>query len=74
MLDCLQVRPGSLDPQRAHAAGLLRSQRLGLSGDGIASVNGIEVLVTLSSAKRCSTASRRNGCRQSQRHGPDPTG
>jgi DNA-binding CsgD family transcriptional regulator len=47
MLDCLQVRPGSPDPQRAHAAGLLRSQRPGLFGDGNASVNGIEVLVTL---------------------------
>jgi hypothetical protein len=33
MLDCLQVRPGSPDPRRAHAAGLLRSRRLGLFGD-----------------------------------------
>jgi DNA-binding CsgD family transcriptional regulator len=47
MLDCLQVRLSSPDPQRAHAAGLLRSRRLGLFGDGDASVNGIEVLVTL---------------------------
>ncbi len=47
MQDCLQVRLSSPDPRRAHAAGLLRSQRLGLFGDGDASVNGIEVLVTL---------------------------
>jgi predicted ATPase len=31
MQGCLQVRPGSPDPRRARAAGLLRSQRLGLS-------------------------------------------
>jgi AAA ATPase domain len=43
MQDCLQVRPGSPDPRRAHAAGLLRSQRLGLFAGGDASVNGIEV-------------------------------
>ena len=47
MLDCLQVRPGSPDPRRVHAAGLLRSQRLGLFADGDASVNGVEVLVSL---------------------------
>jgi DNA-binding CsgD family transcriptional regulator len=47
MQDCLQVRPGSLDPRRAHAAGLLRSQRLGLFADGDASVNGVEVLMSL---------------------------
>jgi DNA-binding CsgD family transcriptional regulator/tetratricopeptide (TPR) repeat protein len=47
MLDCLQVRPASPDPRRARAANLLRSQRLGLFADGDASVNGIEVLVTL---------------------------
>ena len=47
MQDCLQVRPGSPDPRRAHAAGLLRSQRLGLFADGDASVTGIEVLVAL---------------------------
>ncbi len=34
MLDCLQVKPGSPDPRRAHAADLLRKQRLGLSADG----------------------------------------
>jgi DNA-binding CsgD family transcriptional regulator/tetratricopeptide (TPR) repeat protein len=47
MQDCLQARPGSLDPRRAHAAGLLRSQRLGLFADGDASVNGVEVLMSL---------------------------
>ena len=47
MQDCLQVRPGSPDPRRAHAAGLLRSQRLGLLADGDASVNGVEVLMSL---------------------------
>src|SRR5580693_8250635 len=47
MQDCLQVRPGSPDPRRAHAAGLLRSQRLGLFADGDASVNGVEVLMSL---------------------------
>jgi DNA-binding CsgD family transcriptional regulator len=47
MLDCLQVRPGSPDPRRAHAADLLRSLRQGLFADGDASVTGIEVLVGL---------------------------
>jgi DNA-binding CsgD family transcriptional regulator/tetratricopeptide (TPR) repeat protein len=47
MQDCLQVRPGSPDPRWAHAAGLLRSQRLGLFADGEASVNGVEVLMSL---------------------------
>jgi len=47
MLDCLQVRPGSPDPRRAHAAGLLRSLRQGLFADGDASVTGIEVLLGL---------------------------
>jgi DNA-binding CsgD family transcriptional regulator len=47
MLDCLQVRPGSPDPRRAEAAGLLRSRRLGLFADGDVSVTGIEVLITL---------------------------
>jgi DNA-binding CsgD family transcriptional regulator/tetratricopeptide (TPR) repeat protein len=47
MQDCLQVRPVSPDPRRAHAAGLLRSQRLGLFADGDASVNGVEVLMSL---------------------------
>jgi AAA ATPase domain len=37
MLDCLQVRPGSPDPRRAHAADLLRSLRQGLLADGDAS-------------------------------------
>jgi DNA-binding CsgD family transcriptional regulator len=47
MQDCLQVRPGSPDPRRAHAAGLLRSQRLGLFADGDASVSSVEVLMAL---------------------------
>ena len=47
MQDCLQIRPGSPDPRRAHAAGLLRSQRIGLFADGDASANGIEVLMSL---------------------------
>jgi AAA ATPase domain/Bacterial regulatory proteins, luxR family len=47
MLDCLQVQPGSPDPRRALAAGLLRSRRPGLFGGGDASVTGVEVLVTL---------------------------
>ena len=38
MQDCLQVRLNSPDPRRAHAASLLRSQRLGLFADGDASV------------------------------------
>jgi DNA-binding CsgD family transcriptional regulator len=46
MLDCLQVRPGSPDPRRAHAADLLRKQRLGLFAGGGAA-GGIEVLVSL---------------------------
>jgi DNA-binding CsgD family transcriptional regulator/tetratricopeptide (TPR) repeat protein len=46
MQDCLQVRPGSPDPRRAHAANLLRSRWEGPHSDG-ASVNGIEVLLTL---------------------------
>jgi DNA-binding CsgD family transcriptional regulator len=47
MLDCLQVRPGSPDPRRAHAADVLRSLRQGLFADGDASVVGIELLVGL---------------------------
>src|SRR5580692_6485817 len=47
MQDCLQVRPGSPDPRRAHAAGLLRSQRLGRFAGGDASVDGVEVLMSL---------------------------
>ena len=47
MLDCLQVRPGSPDPRRAHAAEVLRSLRQGLFADGDASVVGIEVLAGL---------------------------
>ncbi len=47
MQDCLQVRPSSPDPRRAHAADLLRSRPLGPLSDGDASANGIEVLLTL---------------------------
>jgi DNA-binding CsgD family transcriptional regulator len=47
MLDCLQVRPGSPDPRRAHAADVLRSLRQGLFAGGDASVAGIELLVGL---------------------------
>src|ERR1700719_3521093 len=47
MQDCLGVRLTSPDPRRAHAAGLLRSQRLGLFTDGDASVSGVEVLLAL---------------------------
>jgi hypothetical protein len=47
MLDCLQVRPGSPDPRRAKAAGLLRSERVGLISTGDTSAIGVEVLVTL---------------------------
>jgi DNA-binding CsgD family transcriptional regulator/tetratricopeptide (TPR) repeat protein len=47
MLDCLQVRPGSGDPRRAHAADQLRGVRQGLLGNGDASVTGIEVLAEL---------------------------
>src|SRR5580692_3368312 len=45
--DCLQVRVSSPDPRRAHAARLLRSQRLGLFADGEASVSSAEVLIAL---------------------------
>jgi DNA-binding CsgD family transcriptional regulator len=47
MLDCLRVRPGSPDPRRARAGDLLSGRRLGLFGDGDASVAGVEVLVAL---------------------------
>ncbi len=47
MLDCLQVRPGSPDPRRAHAADLLRKRQLSLPGGGDASATGVEVLATL---------------------------
>jgi DNA-binding CsgD family transcriptional regulator/tetratricopeptide (TPR) repeat protein len=47
MQDCLQVHVSSPDPRRARAASLLRSWRLGPLSDGGASVNGIEVLLTL---------------------------
>src|ERR1700722_2884648 len=45
--DCLQVRVSSPAPRRAHAARLLRSQRLGLFADGEASVSSAEVLIAL---------------------------
>ena len=47
MQDCLQVRLSSPDPQRAHAADLLRELPRGVLGDGDTSVAGIEVLATL---------------------------
>jgi DNA-binding CsgD family transcriptional regulator len=47
MLDCLQVRPGSPDPRRAHAADLLRKRQLSLLADASPSATGVEVLVTL---------------------------
>src|ERR1700722_15683805 len=47
MQDCLQVRLNSPDPRRARAAGLLRSQRLGLFTDGDTSASGVEVLMAL---------------------------
>ena len=47
MLDCLQVRPGSPDPRRAHAAGLIRSFRQGLFAKDVTSDASIEVLVEL---------------------------
>jgi DNA-binding CsgD family transcriptional regulator len=47
MLDCLQVRPGSPDPRRAHAADLLRTRQLSVPAGGDASATGVEVLVTL---------------------------
>jgi hypothetical protein len=47
MLDCLQVRPGSPDPRRAGAAGLLRSRQPTLLAGGDASATGVEVLVSL---------------------------
>src|ERR1700728_5112016 len=47
MQDCLQVRLNSPDPRRVHAAGLLRSQRLGLFTDGDTSASGVEVLMAL---------------------------
>ena len=53
--DCLQVRLSSADPRRAHAAGLLRSQRLGLFDVGDASVSGVEVLMALAD-ELCATA------------------
>src|SRR5580693_1034647 len=47
MQDCLQVRSSSADPRRAHAASLLRGRRLGPLADADASVNGMEVLLSL---------------------------
>jgi len=47
MMDCLQVRPNSPDPRRAHAADLLRSRRQGLFTGGGPAEAGIEVLLAL---------------------------
>src|SRR5579864_9712191 len=44
MLDCLQVRPDSPDPRRAHAAELLRKQQPELFAGGDAAMVGFEVL------------------------------
>ena len=41
MLDCLQVRPGSPDQRRVHAADLLRKQRLGLFAGGDAAAGAL---------------------------------
>src|SRR5215475_9341458 len=46
MQDSLQIRPSSPDPRRAHAASLLRSQRLGPLADDDTAANGIEVLLS----------------------------
>jgi DNA-binding CsgD family transcriptional regulator len=54
--DCLQVRLSSPDPRRAHAARLLRNQRLGLFADGDASASGVEVLMAMAD-ELCATAS-----------------
>jgi AAA ATPase domain len=69
MLDCLQVRPGSPDPRRAHAADVLRSLRQELFADGDASVTGIEVLVGLAD-ELCAAAPRP----RSASHWPTPPG
>src|SRR5215469_5697914 len=42
MQDCLQIRPGSPDPRRAHAASLLH----GRLSEGDALANGVEVLLS----------------------------
>jgi len=47
MQDCLQVKPSSPDERRARAARLLHGQRVGPLADSDASVNGVEVLLTL---------------------------
>jgi predicted ATPase len=47
MQECLQAHPGSADPRRAQAAGLLRSWRQGALSGGDTSADGIEVLLTL---------------------------
>lgn len=47
MLDCLQVRPGSPDSRRAHAADLLHERQVSLPAGGDASATGVEILVTL---------------------------
>jgi DNA-binding CsgD family transcriptional regulator/tetratricopeptide (TPR) repeat protein len=47
MQDCLQLRAGSADPRRAHAAGLLRGRLTGSRSEGDATAGGIEALLTL---------------------------
>ncbi|MCL2582510.1 MAG: AAA family ATPase [Streptosporangiales bacterium] len=55
MQDCLGVRPGSDDPRRARAAGVLRDDRLGLFADGGTPTAGIEELLALAD-KLCAQA------------------
>jgi DNA-binding CsgD family transcriptional regulator len=55
MLDCLQVRPGSPDARRAHAAEMLRKRQLSLPAGSDASATGVEVLATLVD-ELCATA------------------
>ncbi len=47
ILDCLQVRPGSPDARRAHAAELLRKRQLSQPAGSDPSAAGVEVLATL---------------------------
>jgi len=55
MLDCLQVRAGSSDARRSHAAELMRKRQLSLPAGRDASATGVEVLATLVD-ELCATA------------------